>query len=283
MRLSGYLVASVLVAATTAASAGRDDGEAREVARIRTHFDSVLAELPAKDVSQLGAAQRTNRAALMEILRAYRDRGVFPHNYDFPGQDVPYFVDRRTGTVCAVGHLLESTGRRDIVDRVAATNNNVRVKELAGDTAFTSWLSSQGLTLDEAAFIQMPYRQEGPSPATIVGLAVVTPVALGGVMASSLYNAFGNRDGHSTFGRRSGMSFGLLTAGMGAGIMLQGAPKQIGLSAIAVGGTSALLAARSMRRHSEIVAREETARARMASVSPTVSPEGAGLSVNLRF
>jgi hypothetical protein len=282
MRLSGYLVATALVAATTAASVGRNDGEAREVARIRTHFDSVLTALPARDVSALPAAQRSNRAALMATLRAYRERGVFPHNYDFPGQDVPYFVDRKTGTVCAVGHLLESTGRRDIVDRVAATNNNVRVKELAGDTAFTSWLSEQGLTLDEAAFIQMPYRS-GPSQATIIGYAVAAPIALGGVTISSLYNAWGNRDGHSAFGRRAGMSFGLLTAGVGAGVMMQGAPKSIGMSAIAVGGTSALLAMRSMRKHGEIVAREESVRKRVATVSPTVSPDGAGLSVSLKF
>ena len=70
---------------------------------------------------------------------------------------VPYFVDRKTGTLCAVGFLLASTGRADIVDRVAGVNNNVYVAELAGDTAFTAWLVEQGITLDEAARIQVPY------------------------------------------------------------------------------------------------------------------------------
>ena len=51
-----------------------------EVRRIRAHFDSVLAELPARDGSALTAAQRERRAALLAALRAYRDRGEFPHN-----------------------------------------------------------------------------------------------------------------------------------------------------------------------------------------------------------
>src|SRR5688572_19319569 len=101
-----------------------------EVARIRAHFDSVLVELAARDLSTLTVAQRANRSGLVTTLVAYRERGVFPHNYDFPGEAVPYFVDRKTGTLCAVAHLLASTGRRDIVDRVARADNNVWVPSL---------------------------------------------------------------------------------------------------------------------------------------------------------
>ena len=78
--------------------------------------------------------------ALIATLDAYRDRGLFPRNYDFPGQLMPYFFDRKTGVLCAVAHLLESTGRRDIVDRVAQMNNDVWVAELAPDSAFGTWL-----------------------------------------------------------------------------------------------------------------------------------------------
>src|SRR5213075_961843 len=103
--------------------------------------------------------QLARRAAAISTLRGYRNRGVFPHNYDFPGQAVPYFVDRKTGTLCAVAHLLASTGHRDIVDRVSKTDNNILVPQLAGDSAFSAWLSDNGLTLEEAAHIQVPYAQ----------------------------------------------------------------------------------------------------------------------------
>ncbi len=71
---------------------------AAEVGRLRAHFDSVLSELATHDLHALGAAQRANRAMLVAELTRYRSRGAFPHNYDFPGQSVPYFVDRKTGT-----------------------------------------------------------------------------------------------------------------------------------------------------------------------------------------
>jgi len=142
---------------TIAISGSSVSTSSAEVQRIQSHFDSVLTELGARDVSALTSSQRSERAALVATLRAYRDRGVFPHNYDFPGTAVPYFVDRKTGTLCAVAHLLESTGRRDIVDRVSAMNNNVRVPDLATDTALAGWLEAHGLTLSEAARIQVPY------------------------------------------------------------------------------------------------------------------------------
>lgn len=84
-----------------------------EVSRVRSHFDSVLSELVA-------------------ALRAYRDRGVFPHNYDFPLRETPHFVDRKTGTLCVLTHLLALSGRDDIVRRVVRANNNVWVPQLAG-------------------------------------------------------------------------------------------------------------------------------------------------------
>ena len=141
------------------------DFETRERVRIQAHFDSVLGELRSRDVSALSQTQRANRTQLVEVLAAYRQRGAFPHNYDRPGL-VPTFVDPVTGVRCAVGHLIESTGRGDIVARVARADNHVLVAELAGDTAVRTWLDVNGLTLAEASRIQVPY-MEGPSEAKI--------------------------------------------------------------------------------------------------------------------
>src|SRR5512140_2947998 len=117
MRLNRSVVAAALAVASLVLVAGKGratpaslDRDATEVHRIRVHFDSVLAGLGRRDLSGLSTEQRSRRASLMTTLRAYQARGVFPHNYDFPGRATPYFVDRKTGTLCAVAHLLASTG-----------------------------------------------------------------------------------------------------------------------------------------------------------------------------
>jgi len=261
------------------------------VRRIRAHFDSVLAELEARDVAALGASQRDNRRMLLATLRAYRDRGVFPHNYDFPGETVPYFVDRGTGTLCAVGHLLASSGRRDIVDRVARTDNNVRVAQLAGDTAFTAWLDANGLTLAEAAWIQPKY--QGPPPVVATPnrkhTPVALPVALGASALAGAWNAFANANGQSSVVTAIGFGSGLAAVGLGASYVgRQNVPRAMSITTAAVGGLSVALSARSLHRHNVIEAEREAARQTKVS-DATISPiipvggSGAGVSVSLRF
>src|SRR5258706_15912345 len=74
----GVAKATPHAASTTSVATG-------EVRRIRAHFDSVLAELAARDVGALTSAQRAERSRLIDTLRTYKAGGVFPHNYDFPG------------------------------------------------------------------------------------------------------------------------------------------------------------------------------------------------------
>ena len=274
-----------------------ENARAREVSRIRSHFDSVLVELRSRDVASLPPAQRDRRAALLATLRAYRDRGEFPHNYDFPGESVPYFVDRGTGTLCAVAHLLESTGRRDIVDRVARTNNNVRVAELAGDSALARWLATNGLTLSEAARIQVPYVGD-PAPIVQPADAGVSSsyrtgaaIAIGGAAAASLWNAFANSDGHRRMGNLVGMTAGAAAIGLGAaGFGGRGAAPALGTASVVAGGLSAFLSTRGFLRHRSFVAAERAAsRDRLAartSLSPLIpvgSSKGAGVAVRIEF
>jgi hypothetical protein len=295
MRLIRSLVPAALAVATilVASKSGRanDTVSSVEVRRIRTHFDSVLTELTARDVHALSDNQIARRRALLTTVRAYRERGVFPHNYDFPGKAVPYFVDRKTGTLCAVAHLLESTGRRDIVDRVARANNNVWVAQLAGDSAFTNWLDANGITLDEAAFIQMPYSApvSKAEVARQAGFAITAPIALSTALITSGVNLFGNSDGHRTTASKVGIVSGLTTVVMGSAVMAKTNLTGIGASSIAIGFTSVALSMRSMRNHSIIVAEREAERVRSAaqtSVAPIISTSNggsAGLAVSLRF
>lgn len=263
-----------------------------EVRRIRAHFDSVLSELEARDVAALSAEQRAHRASLFATLRAYRDRGVFPHNYDFPGEAVPYFVDRRTGTLCAVAHLMASTGRRDIVDRVVRADN-IRVAQLAGDSAFIAWLDANGLTLAEAARIQVPYVGDPPAPTASAdrrSTPASLPVALGVSAAAGAWNVFRNADGHSRIANAIGVGAGLAAAGLGASQMNRdNVPRAASVATAAVGGLGVALSVRSIHRHNVIAAAEREAARKSKVADATITPiipvagSGAGVSVSFRF
>ncbi|MCC7055174.1 MAG: hypothetical protein IT355_18010 [Gemmatimonadaceae bacterium] len=272
------------------------DARAVEVQRIRAHFDSVLTELPSHDLSARSPAQRASRDRLLGTLRAYRDAGAFPHNYDFPDRPTPYFIDRKTGVLCAVAHLLASTGRRDIVDRVAAADNNVWVPQLAGDTAFVHWLSDNGLTLAEAARIQVPYM--GPTPdvgpaiqndrgsAYVIGSAA----AIGGSIATSLWSTRGNADGHRGLSNIAG--FGVSAASLGlvvAGAFDRAAPRPAVTASLLAAGMSAYFSTRGLLRHSAYrTAQRDAARrapvgASIAPILPVAGVSGSGLAVRLTF
>lgn len=260
---------------------------AAEVARIQAHFDSVLAELPARDVSSLSATQRARRSSLLATLATYRDAGVFPHNYDFPGQAVPYFVDRTTGTLCAVAYLIASTGRRDIVDRVASADNNVLVPELAGDTAFTNWLGSHGLTVAEAARIQVPYMDIEPmaSERSSNSFSVGSSIALGSAVVTSLWNARTNAKGTNRLGSALGAIAGATAVGMGANSLSRdGASPVLGAATMVAGATSAWLSTRGELRHRRTAAaKREAERATVAPLLPVDGKSGAGISISLKF
>ncbi|HEY3257272.1 MAG TPA: hypothetical protein VGJ64_00315 [Gemmatimonadaceae bacterium] len=129
-----------------------------EVTRLQRHFDSVDKELRSRDVSSLTPAQQVRRARLTHWLREYRNAATFPKNDRFKIA-TPFFRDSE-GTLCAMAYLIDRSGRRDIVDKVAATRNNAYIRELARDKALIAWLDSAGLTVREAARIQPQY--DGP-------------------------------------------------------------------------------------------------------------------------
>src|SRR5437879_5354111 len=142
---------------------------AAERTRLRAHFDSVERELRAQDVPGLPPGRRAARVRLLDILRSYRLRGVFPRNTDFPDRAMPTFIDY-WGRRCGVAYLMEQTGNEDMVLRIAATRNNARVPELKDDPAVGRWLAANGITLAEATRIQPTYGcgtiHGGPCPAT---------------------------------------------------------------------------------------------------------------------
>lgn len=262
------------------------DARAASMARhpLSIRLDTVLSELAARNVGDLSEVRLANRDKLLEELARYRDIGEFPRNYDFPGERVPYFIDRKTGTRCAVAFLLESTGRGDVVQRVVATNNNVWVPQLAGDAEFTAWLDENGLTLAEAARIQVPYLGEMPAPqpaaqtssshrAYNIGSAAV----IGASAASALWSA---RTG-GRISKVSALTSGVAALGLGS-VGLAGRDRSVGAVNMIAGSAAAYLATRSILRDRRIASaqREE----QRVSVTPTVSvSDGAGVAVAFRF
>jgi uncharacterized protein DUF4440 len=130
-----------------------------EVARLRAHFDSVDGELRHANALQLMPSQRRARATLIGWLQEYRDAGKFPRNDRFPNRTMPFLRDGH-GALCAMAYLIERSGRRDLVDRIALTRNNAFIAELANDPELRVWLDSVGLSVTEAARIQPTYAWE---------------------------------------------------------------------------------------------------------------------------
>ncbi len=146
---------AVVVISLAAACADSGAPANPEVARLQRHFATVDAELRAADLSQLQPAQRIARAAAVERLRRYSDRGVFPHNHGRIGR-TPFFVDAH-GTRCAMAHLIEEAGGGELVATIAGSRNNAYVPELADDPELVAWLDRNGLSAAEAARIQPAY------------------------------------------------------------------------------------------------------------------------------
>lgn len=150
-----------------------------EVVRLQAHFDSVDGELRARDVSHLSPQQRASRTRLAAWLRDYRHAATFPLNDGVSSSAVPIFRDSR-GVLCAMAYLIHRSGRRDLVDDIAASRNTAYVAELADDWRLIAWLDGTGLTLNEAARIQPAYR---PPPGNQTGVSAsyaVTSLILSG-------------------------------------------------------------------------------------------------------
>jgi hypothetical protein len=283
------LAAAVAVSLSATRSAIATNFETRERIRIQAHFDSVLGELRAVDVRALDESRRARRTELVQVLEAYRNRGIFPHNYDRQAP-TPTFIDSRTGVRCAVAHLVDYTGRGDVVTRVAAANNRVYVMELGTDSAFTSWLDGNGLTLTEAARIQVPY-SFAPAPQT-AGAGSVDAVALmltGGSVALGAANLFANSTGKHRLLSVAGVGMGALTAAAGVAAMQEpNSAAAVGPLAMAVGTVTALVSASRMLRHGEETKNTNAAAGARLQVAPSVdiSKEASarvGLTGRLRF
>ena len=103
----------------------------------------------------LDPLRRLVRRLLLDELERYRLTRRFPQNPGFP-IPTPAFIDEH-GTRCAMAHLLEVGGERDLVQKIARERNFAYVRELADEPRLLAWLAAAGLTVAEAAAIQPAY------------------------------------------------------------------------------------------------------------------------------
>jgi len=159
----------------TPSDASLDDGASlagaraqREKARLQAHFATVIEELESADVTHLSDTARLSRARLVDELRLYAAKGLFPKNRGVAPHLAPIFVDDEE-THCAMGHLLALTGAAPLVDEIRATQNLAYIADLASDPRLHTWLDAHGLSLFEAGRIQPGYASEEPM---VAGLCV---------------------------------------------------------------------------------------------------------------
>ena len=273
------MIVPALVVAGARLSVPWADRDAAETARIRTHLRAVEHELESRDVSTLTGRERAARARNLAVLHAYWARGVFPKNTDFPGQRVPYFVDRY-GTRCAMAYLIERSGGSGLVARVAASKNNARIRELSGDPELVAWLDENGLTAAEAARIQPDYG--GPPPASVPDAATVGYRTTTGVAVGANLVTFGLNVAHTGVSRPLTGALGIVTGivGVAAGapnLDESGSRRTLGFVNAGVGAASALFGVYRLAHAPSRVSR--------ASVGPWVGAPGRpGVSLSfLRF
>lgn len=121
---------------------------------IQTHLTHVLEILRSNETETLNCAQLQKRKELIEVLDAYKERGLFPMNY-YRNERIPVFIDEHN-THCAVGYLLKYTGYDHVAQRISEKNNYAWVIEI-DDPVLPAWQQFSGFTLEELKLIQGAY------------------------------------------------------------------------------------------------------------------------------
>jgi hypothetical protein len=129
-------------------------GNLSETAWIQTHLSLVERTLRSKSTAHLSASQRANRAAALQHLHEYWNKGAFPQNEDY-GTRLPIFIDKHDN-FCAVGYLVKATGYEAVSRKVQANTNLAYVRDMQYPE-LNQWAADYGFTTDELAWIQPTY------------------------------------------------------------------------------------------------------------------------------
>lgn len=125
-----------------------------EADRIAQHLHLVAGYLRTHAAEGLSTEAATNRAALLNDLDSYAERGRFPQNHVLPFRN-PVFIDPN-GTACAVGQLMIESGHNELAESISKEMNLAYVHDMKrADVAH--WATEEGFKEDELAWIQPGY------------------------------------------------------------------------------------------------------------------------------
>lgn len=143
-------------------------------ARVKAHLAFAEHCLRQHSATGLSPAAAARRAHLLNLLHRYWVAGVFPRNYDFPGERRPCFIDR-TGRLCAVGYLVAETAGRPAAERINAAHQYDLIADMHSPI-LDQWVRESGLSKAECALIQPNYNF---APPTLTPVPVPTSYAVG--------------------------------------------------------------------------------------------------------
>ena len=284
--VTAFAAGTFLVSVAGSSSAAHRTS-ADEVSRLSSHFATVLQELRAANVTHLSDAQRSARLTLFSRLEEYAAAKRFPHNHVVAGRRVPVFRDEHQ-TLCAMGYLIATTGRIDIVEAVVRNANLARIPELARDQRLIMWLDSAGLSMAEAARIQPAYdggrcvgciipspqpTNEVRPPVAYYGGSAAASALSGVAVALNVWSTDANVMRRSA---KLGLVAGTAQMILGAFVLDQRATvRNVGVANMAMGAASVGTAIWRVRN---LPAKRDLA-ARTVSVHPIFTPSRFGLTV----
>ncbi len=122
--------------------------------RIKTHLEYVESELRQKSVSHLSREQKENRTQLLDYLKTYTKKGIFPKN-TYTKDRNPIFLDAGD-RVCAVGYLVQQSAGQKLVEKINTTYQLASIYDMKMPE-LNSWVGQSGFSIDELAMIQPAY------------------------------------------------------------------------------------------------------------------------------
>jgi hypothetical protein len=150
--------------------------------RIQTHLNLVVNSLRQRSPEGLSEEAREKRSALLQELKAYAQRGLFPENSKHDIR-IPYFIDHK-GVACAVGFLMIRSGSQEVALRVRDEMNQAYVREIPY-SELPQWAASHGFSKKELAWIQPGY----PPPTMYAGLGSGTDGTITSLMVDPSDNS----------------------------------------------------------------------------------------------
>jgi hypothetical protein len=120
---------------------------------------------PTLDRATVRAQLAKARAMNLARFRAYQQKATFPSNTYRDGK-LNVWRDR-DGHLCAAATIIDASGARDLVARVAQDDNFIRLADVV-DGPLMDWMLVSGFTQEEIAAIQEPFVRVREEPSQTI-------------------------------------------------------------------------------------------------------------------